>query len=120
MSDKKNHNSIYFLTTLSVYLGLVIVGASPQVLAQVENSRNIQSSRFELSSRTNDVLADLKKRSGFERQDVLPFTLFGGSDAQKIVWKAESFRSRTLAPAKEILAENDQVFVISNLPRASL
>ncbi len=31
----KNHNSIIFLTTLSVYLGLVLVGgSSPQVLAQ--------------------------------------------------------------------------------------
>ena len=30
----KKHNSIIFLTTLSVYLGLVLVGATPQVLAQ--------------------------------------------------------------------------------------
>ena len=34
MSNSKNYNSILFLTTLSVYLGLVLVGASPQVLAQ--------------------------------------------------------------------------------------
>jgi hypothetical protein len=30
----KNYNSIVFLTTLSVYLGLVLVGATPEVLAQ--------------------------------------------------------------------------------------
>lgn len=34
MSNSKNYNSIFFLTTLSVYLGLVLVGATPSVLAQ--------------------------------------------------------------------------------------
>jgi hypothetical protein len=34
MSKTKSYNQIIFLTTLSVYLGLVLVGASPQVLAQ--------------------------------------------------------------------------------------
>lgn len=36
----KKHNSIIFLTTLSVYLGLVLVGASPQVFAQAALTRN--------------------------------------------------------------------------------
>lgn len=41
MSDKKKHNSIIFLTTLSVYLGLVLVGgASSPVLAQAALTRN--------------------------------------------------------------------------------
>ncbi len=46
MSQRNKNNSIVFLTTLSVYLGLVLVGgATPQVLAQIENSqRTIQSS----------------------------------------------------------------------------
>jgi hypothetical protein len=34
MSKTKSYNQIIFLTTLSVYFGLVLVGASPQVLAQ--------------------------------------------------------------------------------------
>ncbi len=34
MSNSKSYNQILFITTLSVYLGLVLVGASPQVLAQ--------------------------------------------------------------------------------------
>lgn len=33
MSSSKNYNSIVFLTTLSVYLGLVLVGATPSVAA---------------------------------------------------------------------------------------
>ena len=34
MTTRKNYNSIVFLTTLSVYLGLVLVGAPASVLAQ--------------------------------------------------------------------------------------
>ncbi|MBA3633661.1 MAG: hypothetical protein H0W58_12780 [Acidobacteria bacterium] len=34
MTNRKNYNSIAFLTTLSVYLGLVLVGGTPLVLAQ--------------------------------------------------------------------------------------
>ncbi len=34
MTKGKNYNRIVFLTTLSVYLGLVLVGATPQVSAQ--------------------------------------------------------------------------------------
>lgn len=40
MTKGKNYNSIVFLTTLSVYLGLVLVGAPPQVLAQAALTRN--------------------------------------------------------------------------------
>lgn len=40
MTNRKNHNSILFLTTLSVYLGLVLVGATPQVLAQAALTRS--------------------------------------------------------------------------------
>src|SRR5215203_885631 len=41
MSERKNYNSIVFLTTLSVYLGLVLVGgATPSVLAQAATTRD--------------------------------------------------------------------------------
>lgn len=39
MSNGKNHNSVIFLTTLGVYLGLVLVGATPQVLAQAVTTK---------------------------------------------------------------------------------
>lgn len=45
MSKSKNHNTIYFLTTLSVYLGLVIVGASPQVFAQEKLNKTLKLSK---------------------------------------------------------------------------
>lgn len=39
MSKRKNQNSILVLATLGVYLGLVLVGATPQVLAQAAMSK---------------------------------------------------------------------------------
>ena len=39
MSSRKSQNSILFLATLGVYLGLVLAGATPQVLAQAAMTR---------------------------------------------------------------------------------
>ncbi|MBX7054005.1 MAG: hypothetical protein K1X36_03540 [Pyrinomonadaceae bacterium] len=39
MTKSKNHNSILVLATLGVYLGLVLVGATPQLLAQAAMTR---------------------------------------------------------------------------------
>ncbi len=39
MSNHKNQNSILVLATLGVYLGLVLAGAAPQVLAQAATSK---------------------------------------------------------------------------------
>ena len=40
MNNRKNNNSVIFLATLGVYLGLVLVGATPQVLAQAAMTRS--------------------------------------------------------------------------------
>ncbi|MDQ3712238.1 MAG: hypothetical protein M3388_08480 [Acidobacteriota bacterium] len=45
MSQRNKNNSIIFLTTLSVYLGLVLVGATPNVLAQDSLSKLSQIKR---------------------------------------------------------------------------
>jgi len=39
LTNRKSQNSILFLTTLGVYLGLVLVGATPQVLAQAATAK---------------------------------------------------------------------------------
>lgn len=120
MSNQKNHNTIYFLTTLSVYLGLVIVGASPHIIAQAEVAQNSQLQRFEFNSETNSILADLENRSHFDHQDILPFVLFGTFETAPSVRTSESFDRIISLPVREDFSENDQVFVISNLPRASI
>ncbi len=59
MSKNKSYNSILFLTTLSVYLGLVLVGASPSVLAQ----QAALTSRFEIKNEVS-IEDDLDKNPG--------------------------------------------------------
>lgn len=40
MNERKNYNSIVFLTTLSVYFGLVLVGGTPSILTYAALTRN--------------------------------------------------------------------------------
>ncbi len=58
MINRKNHNSIIFLTTLSVYLGLVLVGggATPSVFAQAAMTQ-----KFDVQSEI-EVKDDLDKK----------------------------------------------------------
>ncbi len=50
MSERNKNNSMIFLTTLSVYLGLVLVGATPSVSAQAISEKRVET----------DYLADEK------------------------------------------------------------
>lgn len=63
MTNRKSQNSILFLTTLGVYLGLVLVGATPQVLAQAATTRN-----FDISEEVGQV-DNLDKDPVKERRD---------------------------------------------------
>lgn len=56
MNRTKTHNSLIFLTTLSIYLGLVVVGSSPTVLAYAATTP-----RFEIRSEA-EVEDDLDKK----------------------------------------------------------
>ncbi|MCD9188507.1 MAG: hypothetical protein LUM44_18965 [Pyrinomonadaceae bacterium] len=73
MSNRKNYNSIFFLT---VYLGLVLVGATPQVLAQAAMTRQFDikneivveddldkkpDEELDFSGAINDYFHDLKE-----------------------------------------------------------
>ena len=64
MSDSKKYNSIVFLTTLSVYLGLVLVGATPSVLAQ----QAALAQRFEIQNEI-EIEDDLDKKPDDEKLD---------------------------------------------------
>ena len=66
MSNSKGYNSIVFLTTL--YLGLVMVGAAPPILAQAALTQRIEiQNEFE----TDDDL-DKKPDGGVESKDDFP------------------------------------------------
>jgi hypothetical protein len=76
MNSRKNYNSIVFLTTLSVYLGLVLVGgAVPSVLAQAATTRGFDIKNEiviedDLDKKPNDeTCSELKSESaGAESQ----------------------------------------------------
>ncbi|HJS50302.1 MAG TPA: hypothetical protein VJ781_00260 [Pyrinomonadaceae bacterium] len=65
MTNRKNQNSILFLTTLGVYLGLLVVGgAAPQVFAHSATTRN-----FAIADEI-EVKDDLDKKPDDERSPV--------------------------------------------------
>ena len=61
MNNRKTQNSILVLATLGVYLGLVLVGAAPQVLAQAAMTR-----QFDVKDEI-EVKDDLDKKPDDER-----------------------------------------------------
>lgn len=84
MSDRKNYNSIVFLTTLSVYLGLVLVGgATPSVLAQAATTRN-----FDIK---NEIVVedDLDKKPD---DDVIKFSGATGGYFDDLEWLIEDLQ----------------------------
>lgn len=176
MSELKKHNSIIFLTTLSVYLGLVLVGgASSPILAQAALTRNfdIQEEieyKDDLDEKPDDGILSLTKSldSYFEEVKVFPADLrqldriekinlssnqvdlknLGfvsqfdlkdevstfKSDKHRTEWIAQYFNQglnnfefgdedkvvRQMHKFTEIKSGNDQFFLITNLPRASI
>ena len=59
MIQRNKNNSIIFLTTLSVYLGLVLVGATPSVLAQTANSVKTECEWIELGKEAHKNFSKL-------------------------------------------------------------
>lgn len=83
MSDRKNYNSIVFLTTLSVYLGLVLVGATP-VLAQAALTRNFDIKNEIVVEDDLDKKPDDGEIEEFQKLDIaLALTTFV-DDLQKL------------------------------------
>ncbi|MFN0277482.1 MAG: hypothetical protein ACKVRN_02655 [Pyrinomonadaceae bacterium] len=65
MNKSKNQNSILVLATIGVYLGLVLVGATPQVWAQAATSK-----QFNLKDESG-AKEDLDKKPGESTSDLL-------------------------------------------------
>ena len=120
MIKNKNHNSIYFLTTLSVYLGLVFVGATPQALAYAQTTKNAQPHSFEINAKTSVKISKLKYEADFEYKDLHPFQVSRFSTKDQFYGVSTTEINRFTDLHAQIFAENNQVTVISNLPRASI
>jgi len=176
MSELKKHNSIIFLTTLSVYLGLVLVGgASSPILAQAALTRNfdIQEEieyKDDLDKKPDDEILSFAKslNSFFEEIKFSPEDLqqldriekinlsFNEVDVenlnfvsrfefkneastvksnqQRAEWIVRHFNQtlnkyefddekkivRQMHKFTEIKSDNNRIFLITNLPRASI
>jgi len=120
MERTTNHNSIYFLTTLSVYLGLVLVGASPQILSQAKIASDAQTRVFEFSTRSGNSLSRLKHTRKFQSDHTLsfPFAVMARFPVRRDVHA--SVCAETAQGIFENIAPNDQVFTLPRLPRASI
>lgn len=107
MSQRNKNNSIIFLTTLSVYLGLVLVGATPQVLAQQTEIISRQSKTAEIKGVKSDCsensIADILEL--LARYDVNQIPL-------SFIYQVNYSESKS--PSLEIhLAQGDKLFVES-------
>lgn len=120
MKTGKSHNKIYLFTTLSIYIGLVLVGATPELLAQSKVAENLRSPSFEFSTRAEIVAAKLKLRKNDDSRDIVPLASPGGSVFElpylrhRVVYSDQSLISR------EVRFSNNQVFTPNLKPRASL
>lgn len=68
MTTRKNQNSILVLATLGVYLGLVLVGATPQILAQAAMTKqfNVKDEievKDDLDKKPDDCSENLSERA---------------------------------------------------------
>ena len=76
VSNLKGNNSILFLTTLGVYLGLVLVGATPQVLAQAAMTRQFDvKDEIEVKDDLDKKPDDCEKLAAKAREKQLRFSI---------------------------------------------
>ena len=83
MSNPKNYNSIVFLTTLSVYLGLVLIGGTPPVLAHAAMTQ-----QFDIQSEI-EVKDNLDKKP--DENDFLVQSILGIINDLDILSKSKDF-----------------------------
>jgi len=83
VEKRKGQNSILFLTTLGVYLGLVLVGATPQVLANAATTRSFDiRDEIEFQDKLDkdpDPIADgsaLDEAASVKKDKFVPLTRF--------------------------------------------
>lgn len=127
MSSRKSHNSILFLTTLGVYLGLVLVGgAAPPLLAHAAMTRNFEIAdeveiKDDLDKKPDDERAPLADSIGGYLQDVefflatlRRFSGRGDFDAQKDTFDVAQSTLLPCIAANKVGSYTADNFVVSN------
>jgi len=111
MSNNKRYNQLLFLTTLSVYMGLVLVGSPPQVLAETSAPHvNFELNKTKFSAQTSFEAVSLEKAPHFS--ELFQHSLLFGN--------ARANAKKNVFDDRNVPAENDQNFIVTRLPRGSL
>ncbi|NNE65219.1 MAG: hypothetical protein HKN33_01530 [Pyrinomonadaceae bacterium] len=120
MAHSKSHNRIYLLTTISIYVGLVLVGGAPEVLAGSKLAESIQNPAFEFTTRSETISSKLKLRKRVESDQIIPHA-FPGSAVFELPGRSNGlvFVEQSII-AREIKFSNDQIFTTNQMPRPGL
>ena len=120
MTQAKSNNKLYLFTTLSIYVGLVLVGGAPEVLAGSKLAQNLQNPSFELNTRTELVTSKIKLRKRVETDQILPHAFPGSSVFEYPGARITISFVEQSQRADEVRFSNNQVFTPKLFPRASL
>ena len=120
MTQSKQNNKFYLFTTLSIYVGLVLVGGAPEILAGSKLAQSLQSPSFELNTRSEIASSKLKFRKQAETDKLIP-QVFPGASAFELQGRALlTVYVEQSNLALEIRFKNNQALTTNLLPRASL
>lgn len=139
--NKKNQNSILFLTTLGVYIGLLVAGSAPGVVAQQSGAmtRNFELSEevevkndLDLDPESGSEIAELEElllSSSFEPLVRVYLSQFAVASVEPTTNRARMDSSVESAPTNLKYSQhsfdpnnvrNSTVLTITSLPRAGL
>ena len=142
MTNRKNQNSILLLATLGVYLGLVLAGATPQVLANAATAKQFdlrdeiemvddldnkpdQASSIETdkpSPQTNDHVSNSVRKllAKFQTAGSLHTFAATSSPVQFVKIAAANVSPISTSIDRKIGFRLDQILALTNFPRGSL
>jgi hypothetical protein len=119
VTNQRNYNSIVFITTLGVYLGLVLVGGAPQITAQT--ARAISNSQKTSLRDTNREFSDVPLQKFLEQLKLEVRN--GGLDLSKpaqLSIKGTPRDGSLLSGKLSVTAESENSIVLLGLAREFL
>ena len=120
MTESKRQNRIYLLTTISIYVGLVLVGGAPEVFASSELNKRLNGPSFEISTRSESIVDAAKYRKHADEDQIVPHDFPGSKifelNAADIITRYEVCDAVSRASG----FQSQNVLTTPLLPRASL
>ncbi|MEZ5308271.1 MAG: hypothetical protein R2684_14090 [Pyrinomonadaceae bacterium] len=115
-----NHNKIYVVATLTIYVGLALIGGAPEVLAGEGSAKNLNAPALEFSVRAEGVSAKIKFRQKSEKKSHIPISNPGIAFREVRAEKLEVLGSAQNLVSEDIKPGYTRIISPTCLPRASL